>query len=451
MQPRMHDMELIVRGGTVVTMDGERRVIEGDVRVKDGVIVSIGKGSARERAGTARVVDARGCAVVPGFVQAHVHLCQALFRGMADELPLMEWLRRRIWPFEAAHDARSIRASARLGLAEMMSAGTTAILDMGTVAHQDVVFEAMRESGIRGASGKAMMDAGVGVPKGLRESTKSSLDESERLAKRWHRRGDGRLEYAFAPRFILSCTEKLLRATGEIASALNTIVHSHASEHAGERDEVRRVHGADDVDVLARWGIAGPRTVLAHGVQLGAAQMKRLAARGTRIVHCPSANLKLASGIADVVAMRRAGIVVGLGADGAPCNNRMDPFTELRSAALLAKVRRKDAAALAAMDALAMLTIDGARVLGIDDRVGSLEVGKRADLAVVRLDGLHAEPGGDAVSRLVYACTAADVTDVLIDGVRVVERGRLLTMDADAVREDARKQGRALVKRARAR
>lgn len=455
------DVDVVVRGGTVITMDPARRVLRGDLVIRGDRIVAIEprRRTARPPRRAARVIDAGGCVVVPGFVQAHVHLCQALFRGMADDLPLMEWLRRRIWPLEAAHDERSLRASARLGLAEMMRAGTTSILDIGTVHHQDVVFEAMAESGIRGFSGKAMMDRGQGVPKGLRETTRESLRESERLCERWHGAEGGRLGYAFGPRFILSCSETLLRETAELARERGARVHSHASEHKGERDEVRRQLGKDDVDVLASWGVAGPDVILAHGVQLGRAQMKRMAERGTRIAHCPSANLKLASGIADVVAMREAGLVVGLGADGAPCNNRMDPFTELRQAALLAKVRREDAAALAPVDALAMLTIDGARALGIDAEVGSIEVGKKADLAVVRLDGLHSEPlpggealdpgpGGDPIARLVYSATPADVSDVLIDGRIVVSRGALATLDEGAVRDDARREALRIRRRA---
>jgi cytosine/adenosine deaminase-related metal-dependent hydrolase len=436
-------LDLVVHGGTVVTMDAKRRVLVGDVLVRGGAIVGIGRVPSNTRA---RSLDARGCVVIPGFVQAHVHLCQALFRGMADDLPLMTWLRERIWPLEAAHDERSIAASARLGLHEMMRAGTTTILDMGTVREEDAVFGAMHESGIRGVSGKAMMDRGRGVPKGLRESTKDSLRESEALHARWS--GAGRLDYAFAPRFILSCTEKLLRSTAEIAKNVGAIVHSHAAEHRGERDEVRAQFGGDDVDVLARFGIAGPRTVLAHGVQLTAAQMRACGKRGTRFVHCPSANLKLASGIADVVSMRAAGMIVGLGADGAPCNNRMDPLTELRSAALLAKGRRLDASVLPAMDALAMATIDGARVLGIDDRVGSIEIGKRADLAVIAIDEPHTEPGGDAVGRLVYGAAASDVRHVVIDGDVVVQHGEHRTLDRDHVVADARKQAKLLVARA---
>src|SRR5687768_6990164 len=177
----LNDAPILIRNGTIVTMDGARTVIErGDLRIDGDRITAIGKDATAN--GFARAIDAEGCAVIPGLVQAHVHLCQALFRGMADELPLMEWLRKRIWPFEAAHDPRSLRASARLGIAEMVRGGTTSILDIGTVHHQDVVFEAMAECGIRGFSGKAMMDRGQGVPRGLRETTRESLRESERLA-----------------------------------------------------------------------------------------------------------------------------------------------------------------------------------------------------------------------------------------------------------------------------
>jgi 5-methylthioadenosine/S-adenosylhomocysteine deaminase len=196
--------------------------------------------------------------------------------------------------------------------------------------------ETLLESGLRGLSGKAMMDAGDGVPAGLLESHRRSVDESIELYDAFHGAGAGRVGYAFAPRFILSCSGDLLRETAAVAAERGAWVHTHAAEHADERRAVRDALGREDVAALADVGIEGPRAVLAHGVQLTAAEMRAIAAARTRVVHCPSANLKLGSGIADVVALRAAGVVVGLGADGAPCNNRMDPFTELRQAALLA-------------------------------------------------------------------------------------------------------------------
>jgi 5-methylthioadenosine/S-adenosylhomocysteine deaminase len=449
-------MRHVVRGGTIVTCDAEDRVLHGDLVIDGDRIVRVGdtprgrgkRGGGGAAAGIARVLDASGCAIIPGFVQAHVHLCQVLFRGMADDMPLLDWLRARIWPLEAAHDERSTAASAELGLLEMTLAGTTTILDMGTVRAHDAIMDACARSGIRALSGKTMMDAGDGVPAGLRESTRASLDESERLCRAWSGRHEGRIGYAFAPRFILSCSEALVRGACERAEALGALVHTHAAEHPAEREAVRRALGDDDVALLRAWGVRGPRAVLAHGVQLTDDEARVIAADGTRIVHCPSANLKLGSGIARVAELDALGVQLALGADGAPCNNNLDPWTELRHAALLAKVRTATTA-LPARRALRLATIDGARALGVDAVTGSLEAGKKADFVVVRVDGPHAEPGGDVFSRLVYACGARDVRHVVVDGALLVQDGEHRRFDAGAVLAAARREAKRVAARAR--
>jgi cytosine/adenosine deaminase-related metal-dependent hydrolase len=398
----------------------------------------------------ARVLDARGCAVIPGLVQAHVHLCQTLMRGQADDLPLLAWLRQRIWPLEAAHDEASAAASAELGLAEAMLGGTTTLLDMGTVRAHDAILDACVRSGIRALSGKAMMDRGDGVPRGLRETTRASLDESERLARAWRGAADGRIGYAWAPRFVLSCSEKLVRGAVERARDHGEIVHTHTAEQEEERAAVRAALGEDDVAVLRRWGVSGPRAVLAHGVHLRREEVRAIGRDGTRVVHCPSANLKLGSGIAPIADLDRAGVALALGADGAPCNNNLDAWVELRHAALLAKVRWGPSA-LPARRALRLATIDGARALGLESLVGSIEPGKRADLVVVRLDGLHAEPGGpqaDVFSQLVYACSSRDVVHVAVDGRLVVKDREHRHLDVERVRARAREASAALVARA---
>ena len=431
----------------MVTCDGADGVVRGDVLIDGRDVVAVGNADvAAALRSPARIIDARGCAVIPGFVQAHVHLCQVLFRGMADDMPLLEWLKSRIWPFEAAHDEASLAASAELGLVEMMRAGTTTILDMGTVRAHDAVMDACVRSGVRAVSGKTMMDVGDGVPKGLRESTKASLKESERLARDWAGKGDGRIGYAYAPRFILSCSEALVRGAAERAKADGSLVHTHAAEHPAEREAVRHSLGDDDIAILRAWGVAGPRAILAHGVQLTDDEARQIAAEGTRVVHCPSANLKLGSGIARVADLDALGVRLALGADGAPCNNNLDPWVELRHAALLAKVRT-GVTTLPAKRALRLATIDGARAVGLDAITGSIEAGKRADLAVVRLDGPHVEPGGDVFSRLVYACTARDVAHVFVDGVHVVRGGEHTRLDGDAVVARAREQATRLVAR----
>lgn len=444
-------MKTLIRGGALVTCAGksaDKTVTEGDLLVEDGRIAAVGKVPRRQLdGGLVRVLDASGCAVTPGLVQAHVHLCQVLFRGAADDLPLLDWLRQRIWPFEAAHDERSLAASADLGLLEMMLAGTTTILDMGTVHHYDAVFDACARAGIRVFGGKAMMDDGSGVPKGLRESTKESLRESDRLRETWTGKGDGRLGYAYAPRFILSCTETLFRGTAERSNATGALLHSHVAEHPDERVAVKKALGDDDLAILRAWGFSGPRTLLAHGVQIRDDEAAALAKDGTRIVHCPSANLKLGSGIARVHELDARGVQLALGADGAPCNNNLDPWVELRHAALLAKVRTSTTA-LPAERAFRLATIDGARALGLGDVTGSLEVGKRADIVVIRTDGPHVEPCGDVYSRLVYACTSRDVMHVMVDGRLVVKHGEHQLLDREEVLARARVESKKLMKRA---
>lgn len=435
----------VLQGATIVTCDTASRILRGDVLIEKGRITGIGK---VKRPSGARVVDVSGRIVLPGLVMAHVHLCQALMRGMADDLPLLEWLKRRIWPLEAAHDDRSLCASAELGLSELILAGTTAILDLGTVHGQDVVFDACVRSGMRVVGGNTLMDSGAGVPKRLRQTTKAALSECARVQSAWGSHASGRISYAYIPRFILSCTEKLVRESIDRAAASGARFHTHAAEHAGERDAVRKILGADDVDVLRRWGMRGKFASIAHGVQLTTAQMRRLAADSVAVVHCPSANLKLGSGIARVQAMRSLGIVVGLGPDGAPCNNNLDPWVELRHAALLSSAV-SGPGALPADQVLRMATIDGARLLGLEREIGSIELGKRADLIAVRTDGVHVAPAYDPVGTLVYATQARDVEHVYVDGRPLVRNGELLTLDAEAIVAAAQRQGKRLMSRAK--
>ncbi|MCC6142981.1 MAG: 5'-deoxyadenosine deaminase [Candidatus Hydrogenedentes bacterium] len=425
-------MDLLITGGTVVTCDPQDRVVRGDLLVRDGRIAAIGQGGNFTTLPGARAVDARGCLILPGLVQAHVHLCQTLFRGFAEDLPLMDWLSERIWPYEGAHSADTLRASARLGIAELLLGGTTCALDMGTVHHQDAIFEAARDAGIRLTSGKAMMDKGQARPAGLRESTDESLRESDDLAARWHGAADGRLRYAFAPRFILSCSDALLKETARLARSRGCLLHTHASENPGELDAVRAATGKENIAALAERGLLGPDVVLAHCVWLSSEEQKLLRTTQTKVAHCPSTNLKLASGIAHVPELLEQGITVGLGADGAPCNNRLSQWSELRLAALLQKPRC-GASAMPAKGVLRLATIEGARALGLDRDIGSLELGKKADLVVVDTRRPHLAPFSDPFAMLVYGAEAADVRDVFVEGEWLVRDRELVRWDTAEV------------------
>jgi 5-methylthioadenosine/S-adenosylhomocysteine deaminase len=435
---------IVIAGGTVVTMNAAREVVPADVLVgADGTISALLPPGSPMPTG-ARAIDATGCLVTPGLVQAHIHLCQTLFRGLSEERPLLAWLRERIWPLEAAHDAVSLRASARLGMAELLRTGTTAILDMGTVHHTEQLFLAARESGIRYTGGQALMDRGEGVPPGLQQSTEDALAESDALFARWDGAAGGRLRYAYTPRFILSCSAPLMEAVVE-RTKRGARVHTHASEQEEELQVVRAEIGRGDLEYFAEIGLTGPWLVLAHCVWLEEAGIAEVARSGTHVTHCPASNLKLASGLAPVRTLLDRGINVALGADGAACSNRIDGWRQLWLAALVASAR-DGAGALSAREAFEIASLGGARALGLDDRIGSVEVGKRADLLVV--DAREHLPNGDVYTTLVYSCRGSDVRTVLVDGTLVVDDGRLLTLDAEAVRADAVEARDALVRRA---
>lgn len=434
---------LLIRGGTVVPMTG-REWFNGDVLVMGRRITEVGPSLAAPDG--CRLLDAADALVLPGFVQTHVHVVQSLARHRAEGRPLLRWLRERIWPYEAAMSADEVDVAARLGIGELLCGGTTCALDMGTTHNHDVVFEAAQAMGIRFTSGKAMMDLGDGVPPGLVEDTDASLAESERLGRRWHGAAGGRLRYALAPRFVLSCSERLMREAVALARRHGFLLHTHASENPDETRFVREATGRGNVAYLADLGMAGTDTVLAHCVHLEDEEVAGLARLGTGVAHCPGSNLKLASGIADVPRLLAAGCRVGLGADGPPCNNRLSIFHEMALAGTLHNLRH-GAGAVDAWTVLELATWRGAQVLGLDAQVGRLTPGYMADIVVLGLGGWSAEPVADPADVVVFGLGVDCVRHVVVDGRVVVEGGELLTDDAAQVRRRARAAGAAIAAR----
>jgi 5-methylthioadenosine/S-adenosylhomocysteine deaminase len=434
----------LIKNGTLVTMDENNPVVTGDLLIRGSRIASVGE--AVDRAD--EVIDARGGAVLPGFVQTHIHLCQTLFRGAADDLALIDWLKRRVWPMEAAHTAQSARASARLAVAEMIKGGTTCALTMETVNHTAEAFRVVEETGFRATVGKCMMDKGDDVPDALHEETESSIRESLELLAEWHGRADGRIRYCFAPRFAVSCTRELLSEVARLARARGVMIHTHASENRTEIEMVERETGERNISYLHSVGITGRHVALAHCIHLDDTELEILSTTDTNVAHCPSSNLKLGSGIAPIKEMLERGISVSIGADGSPCNNRLDMFTEMRTAALLQKVQH-GADVLPARRVLRMATIDGAHALGLEKEIGSLEAGKRADLIIVNLDCLHSSPRPmDIISAIVYSAQTSDVRDVFIDGQQVMRERNLLTLNEQEVIDEANREATLLRTRA---
>ena len=438
-------MSLIIRSGVILTMNDRFDVIEGDVAVSDGLIAAVGPNLPGP---FDRTISAHGGYVLPGFIQTHVHLCQTLFRGYADDLRLMDWLRTRVWPMEAAHTPDTLRAAARLATTELLCSGTTAVLTMETVHDTDAVFEAVEDSGIRATIGKCMMDSNAEVPRRLQERTQSSIDESVSLRKRWHGAAGGRLRAAFAPRFAVSCSRELLEAVADLSRADGSLVHTHASESRDELAIVRELSGGmTNLQYLASVRLASPRLCAAHCVWVDAAEHALMADHDIKVMHCPGSNLKLGSGIAPVAEMRARGITVSLGADGAACNNHLDMFEEMRLAATL-QAMHVQPGALTARDALWMATRAGARTLGLEDEIGALEVGKRADIIVVDRNRPHLVPGPDPYSTLVYAARGTDVRTTIVGGEVLVDEFVPTRIDRTAVVEDAREAARDLAARA---
>ena len=445
---------MLIQGGTLVCMDATGTVARGDLLVVDDRIAALGVAvpaalAALTDGRATRTIRADGALVLPGFVQGHLHLCQTLFRGLAEQSDLLLWLRERIWPLEAAHTEASMAASVRLGACELLAGGVTCVNDMGTVRHTEVLGETLGELGMRATFGKALMDAGDGVPPGLREDAAHAMNEALAVAKRYHGTAGGRLRVSLAPRFILSCSETLLREVAAASAQHGLLVHTHMSEAPTEGAEVQSAVGTSAPRYFAEHDLLTTRFVAAHGVWLDDSELRLMQQHDAALVHCPGSNLKLGSGVADVRAWRQHGIRCGLGSDGAACDNRLDTFHEMSLAAGLARLKHRDAP-LPPRDVVALATCDGARALGLGEVTGSLEVGKQADLAVVDVSAAHHAPFGerDPYVTLVHAARAGDVSLTVVAGRVLYERGAWTTLDPERAVADARAEGRGLLRRA---
>jgi cytosine/adenosine deaminase-related metal-dependent hydrolase len=397
------------------------------------------------------VIPLRGKVITPGFIQTHIHLCQTLFRGIADDMELLDWLQQRIFPCENAHDPDSLRTSVKLGLFELTRGGTTTILDMGTMRHQETVFDELINSGVRAVAGKCMIDENDLYPD-FRSSTAHELKYTYELAQSYHNFDNGRIRYGFAPRFALSCTEKLLKETKAMMKDFSgSIYHTHSSENKNEIQEVRRRSGKENIDYFNSIGALADTTVLAHCVHVNEKEIGLLKSTGTRVAHCPSSNMKLASGIAPIQRYLTEGISVSLGADGAPCNNTLSVFNEMRLAALLQKPFHGPRV-LDAKTIFKLATIEGARALHLDDITGSIETGKKADLCALDLRSPRFSVWKDSnalYSNIVYSATANDVADVMINGKWAVRNGASSLYDERQLRNEAETQLKKVLLRAK--
>jgi 5-methylthioadenosine/S-adenosylhomocysteine deaminase len=440
-QRRKTVVDLIVSGGTVVTMDGARRVIEhGAIAVKAGRIEAIGRaGEINQRYAAREVVNATGKVVVPGLINGHTHVPMTLFRGLADDLDLQEWLTKYIFPAEAKNVTEEfVRVGTRLGLAEMIRAGTTTYCDM--YYFEDAIADETSKAGMRAVLGETVIDFAVADNK----TNAEAMTYVESFVKKWQ--GNALIVPAIAPHAPYTVSEEHLKAVRAFSDRTGAPIVTHISETKREVDDSIKAKGASPIDYLNRIGFLNNRVVAAHVVWPTEEELGLLKKLGVGIVHNPQSNMKLASGVAPVPEMLKQDLPVGLGTDGAASNNDLNLWEEMDTAAKLHKLISRDPKVVNAEEAFEMATIRGARALHLEKEIGSIERGKRADLVIVDLDDLNQTPYYNIYSDLVYATKAADVRTVIIEGHLVMRDRRLLTLNEETIKADARRYRERIIR-----
>ena len=450
MNQTMSDKILIIPK-RIVTVDKDHKILKNTaIEIKGNKIASFIPIKKIDRSKyDGNIFDYSDLTIIPGLIQTHVHLCQTLFRGLADDLTLLDWLQQKIFPFENAHNKKSLRLSARLGINELIMGGTTTLLDMGTLNYQEVVFEEMINSGLRGFSGKCLIDKNDLFPE-FKSSTKTEIENMMDLADTFHNSEAGRIKYGFAPRFVLSCSEGLLKETKTMMTDFpGSLYHTHSSENKDEINEVRKKHNKENIEYFNSINVLDDYTVLAHCIHVNDNEKKILKDKNVSIAHCPSANLKLGSGIADIPDFINRGISVSIGADGAPCNNNLSAFTEMRLAALIQKPLHGPEV-LDAQTIFDIATIGGAKALHLEDEIGSIEIGKKADLVLLDLNKNNnsvSDHDNLVYSNIVYSSGADNVSSVMIDGKWVVKESRSLINDNQKLKSDCEAELKKLFRR----
>src|SRR5690242_5918250 len=432
-QTRRQSVDLVVLGGTIVTMDQTRRVIDdGGIAVSKGRIVAIGPRADIESHYTSRQkVSATGKVITPGLINGHTHVPMVLFRGLADDMDLQEWLTKYIFPAEAKNVAEEfVRVGARLGLAEMIRGGTTTYCDM--YYFEDAIADETAKAGVRGVLGETIID----FPVADNKTNAEGMAYVEKFVTHW--KGHELIVPAIAPHAPYTVSEDHLKAVRAFSDRTGAPIITHVSETKRELDDSVKAKGASPVAYLDRIGFLNDRVIAAHVVWPQGSDISILKKRGVGVVHNPQSNMKLASGVAPVPRMMNEGVFVGLGTDGAASNNDLNMWEEMDTVAKLHKVFSGDPKVISAQQAFELATIRGAQALHLDKEIGSVETGKRADLLIIERDALNQIPLYNVYSDLVYATKSFDVESVIINGRIVMRNRRLLTLNEAAIKKDAR-------------
>jgi len=422
---------LLIKNGIFLTANGPQPVIKGSMAVEGDRIAYLGSSipPEEEAKGFDETVDGAHRLFMPGLVNTHGHAAMSLLRGVGDDLSLQVWLEEKMWPNEARFTAEDVRAGTLLSIVEMLKFGTTAFVDM--YDHMDEVAEAVEESGMRGCLARGVIGL---CPLEVQDA---KLAEAIRFAREWNGAADGRITTMISPHAPYTCPPDYILRFVEASHELNLPIHTHLSETAREVEQNVKDYGLRPVEHLEKLGVFGRPCLVAHGVHLNAAEIAILARHDVRVSHNPGSNLKLASGIAPVPELLRAGVKVSLGTDGSASNNNLDLFEEMRLAALLHKGVSGDPTVVPAYEAFRMATAAGAEAIWLPE-TGKLAAGMKADFIALDVDQPHYEPASNYLSHAVYSASAKDVTDVWVDGKALVRHGECVTLDEEKIKAEFR-------------
>ncbi|MHA2150192.1 MAG: amidohydrolase [Candidatus Thorarchaeota archaeon] len=453
----MPPKSILIKNGYILTLNSDREIItDGTLYIENDTIVDVGKSEDLKDHKAELVIDAKNKLVMPGLIDTHTHLAQALIRGCADDVSLVDWLKKYVWVLQGNFTKDDGRVSAELCMAEMIRTGTTSFIEcmIHTRYGFDGIAKAVERVGMRGALSKIIMDstgyadsADIMYP-GMVEDADACLKETDEMYNKWHGKADGRVQVWYGLRSLGAVTPELFKDVARRAREKQTRMTMHLGEVVDDVRYVKENFGTDLTTFAREHDLLGPDMVFAHGIHFEDSELKVLSESKSNISHCPSSNMKLASGFAKVPQMLQVGVPVSLGCDGGPSNNTYDMIREMRLAALIHKSYVDDPLVVTAEQAIEMATLGGAAAMGIDDKVGSLEQGKLADVILINLHELGLTPHTNPVSNVVYSGNGEYVDTVIVNGRLLMRERRLLTLDEEEVMRTAREHSTALMERA---
>lgn len=442
---------IVIEGGFVIPVRPRGKIIrDGAVVVEDDRIVFVGKkDEAKKKYRSDIVIRAHKHVIIPGLVNAHNHLFQSILKNIGIDMELVSWLRTSIHPTLASFSDKDFYVAAKWGLIENIKSGVTSIVEnhYGPRGHESVI-KALRESKLRAVLARGIYELNVLLDE-LKETPDEALKHVETLVKKYHGKEDGRLMIAVAPMHPYNASRELLVKAKELADKYNLIYHTHTAESKKDQKLVVELHGKTDVKLLYELGILGPRYHAVHAVNVSSEEIKYIAETGAHVIHNPESNMYLGSGIAPIPEYMEAGVNVALGTDGAGSNNNNDMIEAMRFAVLLHRAAKSHPSIVTAWDAIEMATINGAKALGLENEIGSLEPGKKADITIIKLDSPHTAPVHDPLGAIVYCATAQDVDTVIVDGRIVMENREVKVFNEEKVKKEAIKTAEKILDKAR--